>query len=275
MFAEKSSEKSSENIKAPSQVFRWFEKMKSNYEHTINAVLTRFEQHTDKQQEKLQFAHMEHIESLKAAHQQQHNQNQATIAQLQADISYYQQQIAQQNNALEQLNARYDAVMTTFLQQKKRDIDLEAIFSEEELVEQENQDSSVTLTLPENSKVNEQQFHTKQYPYDQIDDNAIEINEELAEKLYIEAMHCREEKQLNDAISLFKQAAKLGCAKSRGALGRAYFLAEGVDENPTLGLAWLMTAAEQGLPQAIKRVSHFKECDPELFLEAEQLKVSI
>jgi TPR repeat protein len=53
-----------------------------------------------------------------------------------------------------------------------------------------------------------------------------------------------------------------------GALGRAYFLAEGVDENQTLGLAWLINAADLGLPQALKRVEQLKAADPFLYNQA-------
>ncbi|NMP31371.1 sel1 repeat family protein [Thalassotalea sp. M1531] len=255
---------SSENFKAPSQVFRWFEKMKSNYEHTVNAVLNRFEQYNEKQQARLDEANNQHIENLKVAHQQQLEQSQATIAQLQSDIGYYKQQISQQQNSIEQLNARYDAVMTTFLDQKKRDIEIEAIFADED------DSSPIEFTLPLES-VEETELSITET----INESTIEIDDELAIKLYKEALQYREQAQLDDAIPLFKQAAKLGCVKSKGALGRAYFLAEGVEEDPSLGLAWLITAAEQGLPQAIKRVEHFQQADPELFSKAEQIKTTL
>ena len=70
------------------------------------------------------------------------------------------------------------------------------------------------------------------------------------------------------AFPLFQQAALNGHVKAMGAMGRAYFLAEGIDENQTLGLAWLINAAEQKLPQAISRVEQLKQQKPELYLQA-------
>ena len=278
---------SADNFKAPSQVFRWFEKMKSNYEQTINSVLNKFEQYNEKQQARLDTAHNEHITNLKSAHNDQLTQSQATIAQLQADISYFKQQVSQQQHTIEQLNARYDAVMTTFLEQKKRDIDIKAIFDDEdespvELVAQaspktaESNIEPLSVELPtdvhtDNSEPINIEAQLSPQDSEQSHDD-IEIDEELADKLYQEAINAREREELSHAIPLFQQAAKLGCVKSKGALGRAYFLAEGVEENPSLGLAWLMCAAEQGLPQAIKRVEHFQQAEPELFEHASLLK---
>lgn len=102
-----------------------------------------------------------------------------------------------------------------------------------------------------------------------------EQDEELALRLYDEAVSSRENGEPEQAIALFKEAAKLGCVKSRGALGRAYFLAEGVEEDEALGLAWLISAAELGLPQAIKRVEYFKESDDALYQQALILKDAI
>ena len=85
-------------------------------------------------------------------------------------------------------------------------------------------------------------------------------------------MSSRENSEPAQAIALFKEAAKLGCVKSRGAIGRAYFLAEGVEEDEALGLAWLISAAELGLPQAVKRVDYFKDADEALYQQALALK---
>lgn len=260
---------SGDNFKAPSQVFRWFEKMKSNYEQTVNTVLNRFELYNEKQQARIDTANSLHIDSLKATHAEQIAQQQQTIAQLHQDISYYKQQISQQQHSIEQLNARYDAVMSTFLQQKKRDIDIKAIFDDEE-------DTVENIATDISSTVDALEIDTSLTNLtNNSEDTAIEIDEDLASKLYQDAITYRDKSKHQDAISLFKQAAKMGCLKSRGAIGRAYFLAEGVEEDQTLGLAWLMTAADKGLPQAIKRVAHFKETDPELFLAAELKKDAV
>ena len=51
-------------------------------------------------------------------------------------------------------------------------------------------------------------------------------------------------------------------------MGRSFFLGEGTEEDHTTGLAWLIHAANQELPQAIDRVKHFQENDPELYQQA-------
>ncbi|WP_448556633.1 hypothetical protein [Thalassotalea montiporae] len=333
----------SDNFKAPSQVFRWFEKMKANYEHTVNSVLNKFEAYNEKQQERIDANHQDHLESLKHLHKEQQIQSQATIAQLQADVNYFKQQVSQQQHTIEQLNARYDAVMTTFLEQKKRDIDIKAIFDNDEEeapieltssleaqrhtnvqrpreaiqqaqptaeFEPEQQPSSAIepVKLSANTTDEIADDFTNESPDSLLDNSANVITEEtnsehqealstnvlepdhmlddrepielvesaepdeaLADKLYNEAMANRDNQEFEQAIALFKEAAKFGCVKSRGAIGRAYFLAEGVDEDQTLGLAWLISAADLGLPQAIKRVEYFQESDPELYIEASTL----
>ena len=320
----------SDNFKAPSQVFRWFEKMKANYEHSVNSVLSKFEAYNEKQQARIDENHHDHIESIKHLHKEQQKQSQVTIEQLQSDVAYFKQQVSQQQQTIEQLNARYDAVMTTFLEQKKRDIDIKAIFDSDEedtpieiakpLVspQSDRSDETIQQTLPESEVAPEfgavsqnQPIELPDDPSDLLDEpntlnevnnlnepnvlidepsnlsdefldtmeltepvvstefsESVEPDEELADKLYSEAMVNRENQDFEQAIALFKEAAKFGCVKSRGAIGRAYFLAEGVEEDQTLGLAWLITAAELGLPQAIKRVDYFQESDPELYIEA-------
>ncbi|REL35310.1 sel1 repeat family protein [Thalassotalea euphylliae] len=332
----------SDNFKAPSQVFRWFEKMKANYEHTVNSVLNKFEAYNEKQQERIDANHQDHLESLKHLHKEQQIQSQATIAQLQADVNYFKQQVSQQQHTIEQLNARYDAVMTTFLEQKKRDIDIKAIFDngeEEAPIEltspletqrhtnvqppreaiqqaqptaefEPEQRSSATnpvklsaditdditddftnespddllgnsanATTEETNNEHQKALSTKAPESDHTLESlapielveSAEPDEALADKLYNEAMANRDSQEFEQAIALFKEAAKFGCVKSRGAIGRAYFLAEGVEEDQTLGLAWLISAADLGLPQAIKRVEYFQESDPELYIEASTL----
>ena len=77
------------------------------------------------------------------------------------------------------------------------------------------------------------------------------------------------------AFTLFSQAAHEKHLKAMGAMGRAYFLAEGTDENHTLGLAWLIQAADKGLPQAIARVEQFKTHDENLYEQAKLLSKSL
>ena len=282
---------SSDNFKAPSQIFRWFEKMKSNYEQTINNVLNQFERQHEKQQARVDLAITQYISSLKSSHAEQTAMHQQTIAQLHQDISYFKQQISQQQSTIEQLNARYDTVMSSFIQQKPRDIDIKAIFADDDLAVNSLNTASVGYSHVSEEEVNsnkaqpvEVETHDHQQVQESINgspepqtdlDNDTFDEKEYAESLFNQAKTLRESGEFEQAIPLFKKAASLGCLKSRGAIGRAFFLAEGVEENPALGLAWLMTAADAGLPQAVARVEHFQEADPTLILTATQLKQAL
>ncbi len=54
-------------------------------------------------------------------------------------------------------------------------------------------------------------------------------------------------------------------------MGRSYFLAEGTEEDKTLGLAWLINAAEHNHQPVLDRVQVFQENEPELFELAQML----
>ena len=84
-------------------------------------------------------------------------------------------------------------------------------------------------------------------------------------------MNCRNNDEKEKAFLLFKEAAENGEVKSMGALARAYFLNEGVEENQLLGLAWLINAAQLEHIPAQKRCEQFRETSPELYQEASAL----
>lgn len=285
---------SGDNLKAPSQVFKWFEKMKANYESSIQSVLTKFEQYNNDQQTRIDNSYNAHLESLKAAHAQQLAQNQQLIENLQKDVSYYQSQLAHQQKSTEQLNARYDAVMSTFLEQKKRDINIKEIFADDFVYDEKpkvNEDpvievntqrdnvasSVIDITKNTATKINSTNANisasTEALSFQKTIEN--QPDDELIQTLYNQALSYRKDNELEEAFALFKQAAKQGCIKSMGALGRAYFLAEGIQEDFVTGLAWLINAAKLGLPQAVKRVQHFEEDDPELFAKANDIVASL
>lgn len=253
---------SGENLKVPSQVFKWFEKMKSNYEQSVQAVLGRFEEYSNQQQQRIDNEHSLHINNLKESHQQQTTHAQQMIESLQNDVNYYKTQLAQQQKAMEQLNARYDAVMSTFLEQKKRDIDIKEIFSEETVEESVTKDE----LLPE-SIINDHVIDAKMMPNS--------IDEEVVEAIYNRAISSREQGDTDEAFALFKQSAKQGNVKSMGALGRAYCLGEGVEDDIVMGVAWLIKAAQHGLPQAVKKSQHFEADDPELYEQASRVAQSL
>ena len=270
---------SAENVKAPSQVFRWFEKMKSNYEQSIKTVLSRFEQYNEKQQARLDASHLEHINNLKDSHLQLQNQQQSTIARLEADIAHYKQQVAQQQQTIEQLNNRYDAVITTFLQNKQNTddvLDIAAETTHPDIPQNTIVDMTVASTANEDNNTrhkSEASNHVEITATEPVNQEtaSVENTEEESikrDQLYEQALLHREEAQFEESIPLFSQAAELGCAKSMGALGRAFFLAEGVEQDPIKGLAWLVLAANKGLPQAIDKVSMYKSSEPEMYQDA-------
>ncbi|PKG82031.1 hypothetical protein CXF85_16020 [Colwellia sp. 75C3] len=88
------------------------------------------------------------------------------------------------------------------------------------------------------------------------------------EQLFAQAVIMRQEAESEKAFLLFEQAAKRGHSKAMGAMGRSYFLGEGIDEDQLSGLAWLINAAEQNLPPAVTRVKYFQENDADLYQEA-------
>ena len=237
---------SNNNTKVPSQIFRWFERMKSNYESNIKAVLDRFEQYNHSQQKRIEQANKDHIDSLVDNHRKQTNQYQEQISQYQKDIDYFKQQIASQHQTIEQLNTRYDAVMACLLKEQSNKIDIKDIFESEDFFKPNN------TPLPPESEFN---------PIEE----SLSQEQTSAEVIFEQAIKFREDQQPEAAVELFLRAANLEHARAMGALGRSYFLGEGVEEDHVVGLNWLIKAAELKLPQAIERVEHFKKTQPELY----------
>jgi len=270
------------NLKVPSQVFRWFEKMKTNYENSVQSVLTRFENYNVKQQARIDSANQSHIESLKEQHKFQLEQNQQNIAQLHQDINYYKEQIAKQQQTIEQLNTRYDAVMACLLTEKTNRVDVKDIFTNDDFFNDEHTELlTPSSELEPNAQTNEidrsdlslskeeqkPEIHTNQ------DVSTQEVIEDTlsSEELFEQAIIKRENNELEQAFTLFKKAAERQHARAMGAMGRSYFLGEGVEENQVMGLTWLIKAAALELPQAISRVQHFKENEPALYQQAQTL----
>jgi len=257
---------SQDSQKVPSQVFRWFEKMKNNYEQSVQGVLQRFEQYSQSQQLRLDEANQSHIDNLKQVHQQSIDLQNSQISQLSDDINYYKEQIAKQQQTIEQLNGRYDSVMSCLLSEKKQDINIKDIFSEEDFVEES---SGIIENIEETRPIDSSEHY--RYP-DQVVEQTPELQEAPSNindnELFDQAVLKRQAGDIHQAFQLFEQAAKLGHAKSMGAMGRSFFLGEGTEEDHPIGLAWLIHAANQALPQAIDRVKHFQENEPELYQQA-------
>jgi len=268
---------SQESQKVPSQVFRWFEKMKNNYEQSVQGVLQRFEQYSHSQQLRIDHANQSNIDNLKHSHQKLISLQNDQINQLSHDVKYYKEQMAKQQQTIEQLNGRYDAVMSCLLTEKRKDIDIRDIFSDDDFVKNEPsefieniEDTDMSVTTSESD------IYTEHINTDE--EKSIIHNIESAQldfDLFDQAILKREQGYIEQAFQLFEQAAKLGHAKSMGAMGRSFFLGEGTEEDHSMGLAWLIHAANQDLPQAITRVKHFQESEPELYEEALTLSESL
>lgn len=251
---------SNDSQKVPSQIFRWFEKMKNNYEQSVQSVLHRFEQYSHSQQIRIDKANQSHINNLQQAHQKHLEQQNSQINQLNHDVAYYKEQILKQQQTIEQLNGRYDAVMSCLLAEKRKDIDIKDIFSTNFANDQTVEDLNLSNTIEADDTVNDSPLS------DNLSDDIHPITDK--NELFDQAILKRQSGDNEQAFQLFEQAAILGHVKSMGAMGRSFFLGEGIAENHAQGLAWLIQAAEQALPQAISRVDHFKEADPELYQEA-------
>ncbi|MDG1750896.1 MAG: hypothetical protein P8I03_04445 [Thalassotalea sp.] len=263
------------NLKVPSQIFRWFEKMKNNYENSVQSVLSKFEEQSKNQQDRIDNANNEHINTLKTNHNSQIEQHQNNLNQLHEDIAFYKQQITQQQHTIEQLNSRYDAVMVCLIKERKTEsTDIKNIFESEEFFDKKDSTLLKTDFNPSIDEINEEvsvdDYKEQILNQEQTQpDTKLSLDPPLSDanlsQLFSEAMELRASGKPTEAFQIFKQAAIFQHAQSMGAMGRAYFLGEGTEENPKLGLMWLIKAAKLNLPQAVNRVEHFKTNDPELY----------
>jgi TPR repeat protein len=249
---------SADNLKAPSQIFKWFEKMKENYDKNILAILQRFEQNSNLQQSRIDETHRSHISVMRESHLTQVNQYHDQLEQQRQEIDYFKQQIAQQQQTISQLNNRYDAVIVELIANKPITSPFKDIFDDNSFIDSHEpiiSPASTTTSIINNKSL-------KQSTRETLD---CEAN---IENLYLEALEMRKIHNNQQAFNAFKDAANFGHALAMGAVGRAYFLAEGVEENHSLGLAWLINAAKLNLPQAIKRVEYFRANEPTLYQDA-------
>lgn len=257
------------NLKAPSQVFKWFEKMKENYDKNILAIMQRFEQNNHAQQTRLDNSHQNHIDMMQNAHTSQVAQFNNQIEQQRQEIEYFKQQIAQQQQTINQLNNRYDSVMMELVTSKQQTSPYKDIFDDSYFISSK-QPSSTDITFDPLLESEKEGPSTAK-----VTDNNERNAELTSEASYSHAMELRKSDNSNEAFVHFQHAANQGHAQAMGALARAYFLAEGVDENPLYGLAWLINAATLSLPQAIKRANYFKESEPDLYKEALEISANL
>lgn len=259
---------SGDNVKAPSQVFKWFEKMKENYDKNILIILQRLEKNNNQQQNRIDDTHRSHINTMRESYLSQTSLLTSQIEQQRQEISYFKQQIEQQQHTISQLNNRYDAVMIELISNKEPAAPFKDIFNDKDFINADN--SAIDSPSINNSAIKQNTVSSPVsniYSQSKYDDLVLD-NEQEAEKMYLLALEMRDKNNTKSAFSNFINAANLGHVLAMGAVGRAYFLAEGVKENHSIGLSWLINAAELALPQAIKRVEYFRINEPLLYQEA-------
>lgn len=259
---------SGDNVKAPSQVFKWFEKMKENYDKNILIILQRLEKNYNQQQNRIDETHRSHINTMRESYLSQTSQLTNQIEQQRQEISYFKQQIEQQQHTISQLNNRYDAVMIELITNKEPAAPYKDIFNDKDFINADN--GSIDSPPINNSAIKQNTVSSPVsniYSQSKYDDVVLD-NEQEAERMYLLALEMRDKNNTKSAFSNFINAANLGHVLAMGAVGRAYFLAEGVKENHSIGLSWLINAAELALPQAIKRVEYFRINEPLLYHEA-------
>jgi TPR repeat protein len=255
---------SEDSPKVPSQIFKWFEKMKGNYEQSVQSVLKQFETYSNSQQERIDNSHNAHLTQLTDAHGKQTNQYEQQVFQLQKDVDYYRQQIDKQQKTIDELNTRYDAVIRCMIPAKNSN-NIKDIFSEHDFVSPIN--NTINTDSVEESGLNSEITYDNNTKNTATDSPAI-VKSPDQDDLFDQAILKRKNGESDQAFLLFQQAAKLGHAKSMGAMGRSFFLGEGTNEDPCLGLAWLINAANLELPQAVDRVRYFADNEPDLYQEA-------
>jgi len=254
--------------KVSSQVFKWFERMKASYDHSIQNVLAQFESNNQLQQKRIDEVHLQHIAQLQRNNEQLSKQYESQIEQLNKDVDYYRQQIDKHQKTIESFNTRYDSVIQYVLTTKPEN-NIKDIFADDDFLTPTNQSITEknipTHAIPPSKSKVDTDNHSSTLTFNK---EPLESSFPSQDQLFDQAILQRKNGACEQAFILFEQAAKRGHVKSMGAMGRSFFLGEGTEEDPVLGLAWLINAANNQLPQAIDRVKHFAENDPSLYEEA-------
>ncbi|WP_017445099.1 tetratricopeptide repeat protein [Gayadomonas joobiniege] len=233
-----------EKERVPATLFKWFDELRRTYEASINAMFNRVE--TLKQA---------HTDELKQQYDAQLKHLQSHIKKLEQDAQFYQQQLSEQQQTIKQLNERYDTVMHALASQHRAPLPSKDI-------------------TPVADKIESMQVPTA----DKTDKPKIQAaNTQLAQdiqKALNHALKSREQQDYISAADYFEQAALLGCTQAMGALGRAYFIAEGVAKDIEKGLAWLLLAAEHGFVPAQQKLPPLQNKYPQAYQDAlEQVEI--
>ena len=298
-----------EKAKVPAQFFQWFDSLRQGYENSINRLFNRVEKVNEDHKEQLKTvyqsqidglkkSYQDHLQSLRSSNDSQLEQAQARIKQLEKDAQFYQEQLRHQNQTIDKLNGRYDAVIFA-LKDKMDNKELENVIKDISPADEQNNQPSLTSHVndsdhsqepkteqqdsPELSQAELRQAELRQAEQETTEQSQAEPK--LAEQSHFEqdtelnieqtmseAFNARQDKRYEQAYELFYAAAIHGNEKAMGAIGRAHFVGEGVPQEKTVGLAWLIKAAEHQFEPAIKKVSAAQQKSPELYQNA--LKIS-
>ena len=273
--------------KVPSQFFQWFDSLKQGYESSINKLFSRVEAVNEEHNKQIKSAYHEqidglkksyqdHLHSLKDSHQAQTQQTDKHIAQLEKDAAFYQQQIQRQNQTIDKLNDRYDAVIFA-LKDKMDNKELENVIKDISPNTKEqaslnhdepNQQAEKIPTSTQSESQPETQVQSTQASHTQDQHETCTEQAQQIEQTLQQAFNARQEKDFEQAYSLFYSAAIQGDEKAMGAIGRAHFVGEGIEADKPTGLAWLILAAQQQFEPAVKKIQSAQLKSPELYQKA-------
>ncbi|NQZ07343.1 MAG: hypothetical protein HRT35_09310 [Algicola sp.] len=291
-----------QKTKVPGQFFQWFDSLKQGYENSIHKLFNRVEQVNEdhKQQLKtvyqgqidgLKKSYQDHLHSLKDNHQAQTDQSGSQIRQLEKDAQFYQDQIKRQNQTIDKLNDRYDAVIFALMDNMDRQSlenmikDISPADKEKLSFHLDNTSEEDAPALPQQRAQQTGQQEAQQAAPQQAQKStepapeptpehqaqtAAEIDKQITQALQ-QAFDARQAQQFELAYELFLTAARAGDGKAMGAIGRAYFVGEGVKLDKATGLAWLMRAAEHQFEPARSKVKSAQSKSPELYQAAKDI----
>ncbi|MFT5163861.1 MAG: TPR repeat protein [Alteromonadaceae bacterium] len=278
-------------VKVPSQFFQWFESLKQGYESSIHKLFSRVEAVNDdhkkqmtsvyqSQIDSLKTTQAEHLDAITTVHKSQADQTQSRIHQLEKDASFYQDQIKNQNQTIDKLNARYDAVIFALkdkldnkeLQHLIKDISPSnnAIAAASQLDGNKNDEKiNKTADTAGNATQSDAQGDSHNPNFAEQDEQTKDLS------ILDQAFDARGTQDYEQAYKLFLSAAKLGNEKAMGAIGRAHFVGEGTYLDKPTGLAWLILAGENNFAPAIKKIDSVKIKSPVLYQQAVEIAVNL
>ncbi|NTS77968.1 sel1 repeat family protein [Catenovulum sp. SM1970] len=242
--------------KIPGTVFRWFDDLRRAYETSLNTMFKRVEKVKDDHKDDIERQYQARMQDMQAQYQAQLNAIEKGhdaeikalnhhLEKLENDSVFYQKQILTQQETLAQLNNRYDAVILAL-----RDKESQTISSE-----LAKDITPTPLAIPSNDECHDDEEESATKEQQRVD----------FEEIVNQAYQARNENNYELAVELFQQAALSGHAKAMGALGRAYFVGEGIEKNIELAVAWLHLAATNGFEPAGKKLEALINKVPEQY----------